>query len=426
MRDRRGMKALGGGGANAPPQPMADRRGASAATTYVHFDVDYFFAQVEEVRDPSLREAPLGVRQHMEVASVNYKAREFGLYNRISVAEAKRLCPTLVLVRGDNELNAMQRYRSASQAVLRCIMHALDTLIGVSSASTSSSWESRMVDHPSFDDFYVLLEGHSLDEAASWAEGVRARIFSETGLRCSAGVARTKLLSLLATKKGKPNGQWLCRAHSEERTLLDDVRVDAMRGAGIVGIRPASRQAILEALGRDARVEQLREAFPRLPSILASEAAVAEVQRLLESMDDGSSVSRFVLPQSISVELSVREQDTEPCTVLDGIAAGYRQLAPMLLERARADERTYGPRKPLGLVAKWKLFPGASEVRQRQAPWPSSSMVEGTSAEQVSEAAYRLFVNANGSSGFRVSRLVLVMTYAKTSSSQPSALPSLL
>ena len=105
-----------------------------------------------------------------------------------------------------------------------------------------------MVDHPSFDDFYVLLEGHSLDEAASWAEGVRARIFSETALRCSAGVARTKLLSLLATKKGKPNGQWLCRAHSEERTLLDDVRVDAMRGAGIVGIRPASRQAILEAL----------------------------------------------------------------------------------------------------------------------------------------------------------------------------------
>ena len=140
---------------------------------------------------------------------------------------------------------------------------------------------------------------------------------------------------------------------------------------------------------------------------------MAEVQRLLESMDDGSSVSRFVLPQSISVELSVREQDTEPCTVLDGIAAGYRQLAPMLLERARADERTYGPRKPLGLVAKWKLFPGASEVRQRQAPWPSSSMVEGTSAEQVSEAAYRLFVNANGSSGFRVSRLVLVMTYAR-------------
>ena len=88
-----------------------------------------------------------------------------------------------------------------------------------------------MVEHPSFDDFYVLLEGHSLDEAASWAKGVRASIVSETGLRCSAGVARTKLMSLLATKKGKPNGQWLCRAHSEERTLLDDVRADAMRGA---------------------------------------------------------------------------------------------------------------------------------------------------------------------------------------------------
>ena len=47
----------------------------------------------------------------MEVASVNYEARRFGLFNRISVAEAKRLCPELVLVRGDNGVNGMQRYR---------------------------------------------------------------------------------------------------------------------------------------------------------------------------------------------------------------------------------------------------------------------------------------------------------------------------
>ena len=108
-----------------------------------------------------------------------------------------------------------------------------------------------MVDHPSFDDFYVLLEGHSLDEAASWAEGVRARIFSETGLRCSAGVARTKLLSLLATKRAKRPvvvpcplrgahalGRRACRRHAR---------------SGHRGHPPCERQAILEALGRDAQ-----------------------------------------------------------------------------------------------------------------------------------------------------------------------------
>ena len=51
-----------------------------------HLDVDCFFAQVEEVR-LSLRGRPLGVQQNMEIAAVNYEARAFGLYNRISVAE---------------------------------------------------------------------------------------------------------------------------------------------------------------------------------------------------------------------------------------------------------------------------------------------------------------------------------------------------
>ena len=47
----------------------------------------------------------MGVQQHMEVAAVNYEARSFGLFNRISVQEALKLCPHLVLIRGDNGVN---------------------------------------------------------------------------------------------------------------------------------------------------------------------------------------------------------------------------------------------------------------------------------------------------------------------------------
>ena len=93
-----------------------------------HLDVDYFFAQVEEVR-LSLRGQPLGVQQNMELAAVNYEARVQGLYNRISVADAKRRCPNLILVRGDNGVNAMQRYRVAGQRILRCVMSSLDCMM---------------------------------------------------------------------------------------------------------------------------------------------------------------------------------------------------------------------------------------------------------------------------------------------------------
>ena len=129
-----------------------------------HIDVDAFFAQVEEVR-LNVRGKPLGVQQNMEVAAVNYEARAFGLYNRISVADAKKLCPQLVLVRGDNGVNGMQRYRQASQSVLRCVMRALDGMVDV-----PSSWVGRAVEQASFDDFYVQLpEGCQGDAAEAWA-----------------------------------------------------------------------------------------------------------------------------------------------------------------------------------------------------------------------------------------------------------------
>ena len=57
-----------------------------------HLDVDCFFAQVEEVR-LSVRGRPLGVPQNMEIAAVNYEARAFGLYNRISGGGGKAALP---------------------------------------------------------------------------------------------------------------------------------------------------------------------------------------------------------------------------------------------------------------------------------------------------------------------------------------------
>ena len=37
------------------------------------------------------------------------QARKFGLFNRIDVSHALTLCPQLILIRGDNQVNAMQR-----------------------------------------------------------------------------------------------------------------------------------------------------------------------------------------------------------------------------------------------------------------------------------------------------------------------------
>lgn len=298
-----------------------------------HLDVDCFFAQVEEVR-LSLRGRPLGVQQNMEIAAVNYEARAFGLYNRISVAEGKRLCPDLVLVRGDNGVNAMQRYRSAGQAVLTCVMHSLDP-----PGLPATSWLGRLVERSSFDDFYVQLPERlaSVEAATAWAHELRAAVLQATGLRCSVGLARTKLLSMLATKLAKPNGMYCCVGAAPERALLDAARVDKICGAGLHGLRPSTRLVLQHVLGEAATLAQARawlvqEALGAAAALGAPEAEA--LGSLLSTACDGSAVGRFQLPRSLSVECSVRPTDHEPATRLEHAHRGFVHLSPMLLSRA--------------------------------------------------------------------------------------------
>lgn len=65
----------------------------------LHFDADSFYAQVEEVREPSLAGRPLAVTQKYLVVTCNYPARARGVTKLMGVAEAKKRCPHIVLVR---------------------------------------------------------------------------------------------------------------------------------------------------------------------------------------------------------------------------------------------------------------------------------------------------------------------------------------
>jgi hypothetical protein len=64
---------------------------------------DCFYAQVEELRDPSLRTKPLGISQKYLVVTCNYPARQGGVTKLMNIEEAKKKCvrasPTAACVR---------------------------------------------------------------------------------------------------------------------------------------------------------------------------------------------------------------------------------------------------------------------------------------------------------------------------------------
>lgn len=81
--------------------------------TIVHIDVDCFYAQVEMIRNPTLRDKPLGIQQKNIVVTCNYVARKYGVTKLMYIKDAKEKCPQLVLVSGEDLTN----YRNMSYKI---------------------------------------------------------------------------------------------------------------------------------------------------------------------------------------------------------------------------------------------------------------------------------------------------------------------
>ncbi|KAI9847763.1 MAG: DNA-directed DNA polymerase eta rad30 [Thelocarpon superellum] len=60
-------------------------------------DMDCFYAQCEQIRLGLPEDQPLAVQQWQGLIAINYPARAFGLSRHIDIAEAKKLCPELIM-----------------------------------------------------------------------------------------------------------------------------------------------------------------------------------------------------------------------------------------------------------------------------------------------------------------------------------------
>ena len=154
----------------------------------IHLDMDCFYAAVEMRERPELAGKPIAVgggSRRGVVTTCNYEARKFGIHSAMPGFQARERCPHLVFLPCRFDL-----YRAES-ARIRAILR----------------------------DYTPLVEPLSLDEAYldvtasdryAWdiAKEIRARIFSETRLTASAGIAPNKMLAKIASDWRKPNGQF--------------------------------------------------------------------------------------------------------------------------------------------------------------------------------------------------------------------------
>jgi DNA polymerase-4 len=186
--------------------------GVVSSAGILHADLDCFYAAVEQRDDPRLRGRPVIVGEGV-VLTASYEARVHGVRTAMPVSEARRLCPSAVVVR-----SRMPAYTEASRDVFAIFR---DT--------------TPLVEGLSVDEAFLDVNGlrRLVGEPAGIARELRRRVRDEVGLPISVGVARTKFLAKVASAVSKPDGLLVVEP-DEEIEFLHPLDVRRLWGVGPV------------------------------------------------------------------------------------------------------------------------------------------------------------------------------------------------
>ena len=171
---------------------------------WLHIDMDMFFAAVEIRDDPSLANIPMAVGNEAMISTSNYIARKFGVRSAMPGFIAKKLCPNLKFVEGHYE-----KYKNESQKIMN-ILEEYDNLL-----------ESMGLDeaYVELTDYCNLNQINTKNDIINVAKIIKKKIFDETKLTCSVGIACNKTLAKICSDYKKPDG--LFYLDFNEKSIVD-------------------------------------------------------------------------------------------------------------------------------------------------------------------------------------------------------------
>lgn len=151
--------------------------------------MDAFFASVEQRDNPELRGKPIAVGfdgPRGVVSTASYEARPYGVRSAMSMAQAKRRCPQLIVVP-----THFEKYKEVSQQI-HAVFHEYTDLV-----------EPISLDEAFLD---VTDNKKGIELAVDIAKEIKQKILERTSLTASAGISFNKLLAKIASDMRKPNG----------------------------------------------------------------------------------------------------------------------------------------------------------------------------------------------------------------------------
>jgi DNA polymerase IV (DinB-like DNA polymerase) len=278
-------------------------------------DLDYFFAQCEELKNPSIKDKPVVVCVYSgrtedsgAVSTANYIARGYGVKSGMPIFLAKKRLErtNAVFLPVDYAF-----YEEISGKVM-------DTLKGL-----ADIFEQVGIDEAYLD--VTLRTNGNFELGRRLAEKVKSEVLSRQRLTCSIGVGPNKLVAKIAADTKKPNGLTVV-AHEQVKVFLAPLPVSRLIG---VGTKTKER---MQTLGintifdlSNIDVQKLIAVFGKTQATNFHNASVGTDDEPVRERGEATSISRISTLKQDSRELSsVLEKTDQLCSEIHVVIAEER------------------------------------------------------------------------------------------------------
>lgn len=272
-----------------------------------HIDLDYFYAQVEEVEDPSLKGKPVVVcvfsgrtEDSGVVGTANYKARALGVHSGMPIVQAKNRLDGSdpAIIRMNHE-----KYEVVSGRIMELLEHKVDVL------------EPTGIDEAFFD-ITTSTEG-DYGRARKAAESIKESILASERLTCSVGLGRSKVVAKLGSDMAKPDGLTVIVPEKTASVL------DPLPASKLYGVGPKTSSA-LEQMGVRT-VGELAKASPSDLEVRFGRKLSAYLLAAATGTDDDPVVAGLE-PTQFSRIVTLKRDTRDPQDVLSQLADGIERI----------------------------------------------------------------------------------------------------